>query len=144
MKRFTGIFICIVVVFLTACKSTAKKQPVVEVVGKKVSVDGGLYTDVSAAELNTMLANKDFTFINVHIPFDGNIAKTDISIPYDQIDQDLNKLPSDKNAKIVLYCRSGHMSAIAAKTLVSLGYTNIWELSGGMVAWEQAGLKVDR
>jgi rhodanese-related sulfurtransferase len=36
------------------------------------------------------------------------------------------------------------MSAIAAGTLVSLEYTNIWELSGGMVAWEQAGLKIDR
>ena len=112
--------------------------------GQKVSVDGGSYTDVSVSELQTMLANKDFTFVNVHIPFEGNIAKTDISIPYDQIDQNLDKLPSDKNAKIVLYCRSGRMSAIAAETLVGLGYTNIWNLSGGMVAWEQAGLKIDR
>lgn len=91
-----------------------------------------------------MVANKDFTFVNVHIPFEGDIAKTDVSIPYDQIDQNLDKLPSDKNAKIALYCRSGRMSAIAAKTLVGLGYTNLWNLSGGMVAWEQAGLKIDR
>jgi rhodanese-related sulfurtransferase len=113
-------------------------------VGQKVSVDGGSYTEVSVSELQTMLASKDFTFVNVHIPFEGNIAKTDQSIPYDQIGQKLNQLPSDKNAKIVLYCRSGRMSAIAAGTLVSLEYTNIWELSGGMVAWEQAGLKIDR
>ena len=107
-------------------------------------MDSGSYTDVSVAELQTMLANKDFTFVNVHIPFEGNTAQTDLSIPYDQIDQNLDKLPSDKNAKIVLYCRSGHMSAIAAQTLISLGYTNIWNLSGGMVAWEQTGLKIDR
>jgi rhodanese-related sulfurtransferase len=144
MKRFTGILLFLIAVFLTACKSTATKQPAGEVVGQKVSAVGGSYTDVSVTELQTMLANKDFTFINVHIPFEGNIAKTDKSIPYDQIGQNLAKLPSDKNAKIVLYCRSGRMSAIAAETLVGLGYTNIWNLSGGMAAWEQAGLKVDR
>jgi rhodanese-related sulfurtransferase len=36
------------------------------------------------------------------------------------------------------------MSAIAAETMVGLGYSDIWNLSGGMAAWEQAGLKVDR
>jgi rhodanese-related sulfurtransferase len=115
-----------------------------EVVGKQITVDGGgFYTDVSVAELQTMLANKDFTFINVHIPFEGNIANTDLSIPYDQVAQNLDKLP-DKDAKIVLYCRSDRMSNIAAKELVSLGYTNVWNLDGGMVAWEAAGLPIER
>lgn len=127
-----------------ACGSANLPQVTVEVVGKKVSVEGGFYTDVSVPELQAMLADKNFTMVNVHIPFEGNIARTDLSIPYDQIGQNLDKLPDDKNAKIVLYCRSGRMSAIAAKTLVSLGYTNIWNLSGGMVAWEQAGLPIDR
>ncbi len=144
MKRFSSILLFVLAIVLTACKSTATTQPTVEVVGQKVSVDGGSYTDVSVAELQTMLVNKDFTFINVHTPFEGKIANTDLSIAYDQIDQNLDKLPSDKNAKIVLYCRSGHMSAIAAKTFIGLGYTNLWNLSGGMAAWEQAGLKIDR
>lgn len=126
---------------LSACSAAATPIPSVEVVGTQVSAPGGTYTDVSVAELQTMLANKDFTFVNVHIPFEGNIVGTDLSIPYDQIAQNLDKLP-DKTAKIVLYCRSGHMSRIAAETLVGLGYTNIWELSGGMVAWENAGLQV--
>jgi len=144
MKRYSIDLLLIIAILLAACKSVATPPPTIEVVGQKVAVDGGYYTDVNDAELQTMLSNKDFTFINVHIPFEGNIAKTDLSIAYDQIDQNLDKLPSDKNAKIVLYCRSGRMSAIAAKTLVGLGYTNIWNLSGGMVAWEQAGLKIDR
>ena len=143
MRRFI-IWLILAAVLVAACTSSIPTQPAVEVEGKKVSVDGGSYTDVSVTELQTMLVDKDFTFVNVHIPFEGNIAQTDLSIAYDQIDHNLDKLPPDKNAKIVLYCRSGRMSAIAAKTLVGLGYTNIWNLSGGMVAWEQAGLKIDR
>ena len=91
-----------------------------------------------------MLKNKDFVFVNVHIPFAGNITKTDLSIPYDQIEQKLSRLPSDKSAKVVLYCRSGRMSQIAAEKLVSLGYTNIWNLDGGMVAWEQVGFQIEK
>lgn len=110
--------------------------------GETVTVTGGSYKNVSPDELNTMLKNKDFVFINVHIPFAGNIANTDLSIPYDQIQQNRSQLPANQNAKIVLYCRSGHMSQIAAEELIALGYTNIWNLKGGMVDWEQAGYKI--
>ena len=126
---------------LSACSSQATPE---SVAGTTVTVDGGSYLNVAPSELNSMLADKDFVFINVHIPFAGNIASTDLSIPYDQIDQNLTQLPADKNAKIVLYCRSGRMSAIAAETLVKLGYTDIWNLDGGMVAWEQAGYEIQK
>jgi rhodanese-related sulfurtransferase len=99
---------------------------------------------VTPKELNSMLKNKDFVLINVHIPFAGNIAGTDLSIPYDQIEQQLSQLPADKNAKLVLYCRSGHMSKIAAEKLISLGYTNVWNLNGGMMDWEKAGFDVEK
>lgn len=104
---------------------------------------GGAYTDISAAELQSMLANKDFVFVNVHIPFEGDIAGTDLSIPYDEIEQNLALLPAEKDAKVVLYCRSDRMSRIAAETLVGLGYTNVWNLDGGMLAWQEAGLPLD-
>jgi alpha/beta superfamily hydrolase len=80
----------LVFLLLAACTSTAAPQAAVEVVGKPVPVSGGSYNDASVAELQTMLANKDFTFVNVHIPFEGNIAGTDVSIPYDQIAQNLD------------------------------------------------------
>ena len=126
---------------LSACQSISPSNPIS---GSVVSVDGGSYLNITPSELNSMLAEKDFVFINVHIPFAGNIAKTDLSIPYDQIEQNLSQLPADKNAKIVLYCRSGRMSAIAAETLVKLGYTNLSNLDGGMVDWEKAGYEIEK
>lgn len=132
---FTAIF------FLAACQI----QPT-EISGEKVPAGDGAYTNVSPQDLDTMLKGRDFVFVNVHIPFAGNIAHTDLSIPYDQISEPayLAQLPADKNAKIVLYCRSGRMSSIAAEKLVSFGYANIWNLEGGMVDWEQAGYKLEK
>jgi len=137
MKKL--IFILLAAVVLAGCQS----KPVT---GETVTAAGGAYQNATPDELNTMLKNKDFVFINVHIPFAGNIADTDLSIPYDQITapEQFSQLPADKNAKIVLYCRSGRMSAIAAEELVSLGYTNIWNLTGGMVDWEQAGFEIEK
>lgn len=139
MKRL--ILILLSTILLAACQSKST-----DVVGKTVTVDGGYYTRVTPDELNTMLKNKDFVFINAHIPFEGDIADTDLSIPYDQITDpgNLVQLPANKNAKIVLYCRSGRMSQMAAEALVKLGYTNIWDLAGGMVDWEQAGYVLEK
>ena len=97
------------------------------------------YTDITSTQLKTMLQNKDFYFINVHTPYQGEIEKTDAFIPYDQIDKNPNKLPEDKNAKIVLYCKSGRMSAIAAKRLIELGYTSVYNHILGMHDWQSKG-----
>ena len=105
----------------------------------KVQVEGGSYTNVNAAGLNAMLKNKDFLLINVHIPYEGEIEQTDLFIPYNEIEQNLEKLPANKDAKIFLYCRTDRMSIIAARALVKLGYTDIWHLDRGMIGWEKAG-----
>lgn len=127
------------IILLAACQS----KPTVT--GEVVSVGDGSYKNVSASELNLMFKNKDFVLVNVHIPFAGDIPNTDLSIPYDQITESsyLAQLPEDKDAKIVLYCRSGRMSQIASEELVALGYTNIWNFKNGMVEWEQAGYSLE-
>ncbi|GER79226.1 MAG: rhodanese-like domain-containing protein [Anaerolineales bacterium] len=140
MKKIVLLAVFLLVV-LTACQGESA-----QVTGETVTVAGGSYQNVMADDLNAMLKNKDFVFVNVHIPFAGNIAGTDLSIPYDQIADpaNLSQLPADKNAKIVLYCRSGRMSTIAVDELVSLGYTNVWNLTGGMVDWENAGYEIEQ
>ena len=93
-------------------------------------------------ELNNMLKSKDFSFINVHIPYEGEIPGTDAHIPYNEIEKYADQLPQDKDAKIVLYCRSGPMSAAASKALVEMGYTNVIDVEGGMKAWKAAGYEL--
>lgn len=63
---------------------------------------------------------------------------TDLAIPFDQIAARKSELPA-LTTPLAVYCRSGRMSAIAVQTLSGLGYTDVVELEGGMIAWEAAG-----
>lgn len=94
---------------------------------------------VSAKELKKILPNKNFTFINVHTPYEGEIEKTDSFVPYDQMVAQSAVLPKDKNAPIILYCKTGRMSGDALVTMQKMGYTNVRHLTGGMEAWTKSG-----
>lgn len=96
------------------------------------------WTRVGSRELAQMLGKKDFTLVNVHVPYAGEIRSTDAFIPYDRIAERLGELPA-KASKVVLYCQSGRMSTIAAQQLSEGGYTNLYELDGGFDAWKAAG-----
>jgi rhodanese-related sulfurtransferase len=124
---------------LSACASTTDQNGTA-IGGQVVPVDGGgSYVDITVQDLDRMLDTKDFFFVNVHIPYEGEIPNTDAFIAFDEIQMHLAEFPGEVDAKIVLYCRSGSMSAIAARDLVNAGYTNVFNLDGGFRAWAQAG-----
>lgn len=107
--------------------------------GTIVQASGGQWVNITPEKLASMLKQKDFALLNVKVPYSGEIAGTDLYIPYTDVKARAQDLPADKTAKIVVYCRSGHESAIAAQSLVDLGYTNIDNLDGGMTAWTASG-----
>jgi len=115
-----------------------------EQIGFQADMNGAPYRVVSVAELQTMLENKDFTMVNVHTPWEGNIPQTDLRLAYDQIEQSLDQLPAEKDVKIVVYCLTSGMAKKAVASLLSQGYTNIWMLDGGTTAWEESGLSINK
>jgi rhodanese-related sulfurtransferase len=133
-KWLLTTLLAILAVLAVACSQSPQPEPA-------KNADG--YTDITAEQLAEGLTNKDFVLVNTHVPYDGDIPQTDLSIPFDEIADHLGELPG-KDAKIVLYCRSGNMSTTAAETLVALGYTNVFEVDGGMKAWEAAGYELVR
>ena len=141
-KQFLPV-VLVAAALLAACGSQSAAPTAAAVSGEEVNVDsGGTYTNITPAQLVEMLKSKEFFFVNTHIPYEGEIEETDAFIAYDETAQLLSSYPADKSAEVVLYCRSGRMSAIAAQKLVKAGYTNVWNLDGGMVAWEQAGYEL--
>lgn len=94
------------------------------------------YSTLTPEQFDVILKNKDFILIDVHIPEEEHIINTDLFIPYNDIERYEDQLPKNKNAKIVLYCRSGTMSRAAAYILAEHGYTNVYDLIWGKESYD--------
>ena len=66
--------------------------------------------------------------------FDEGHIPGAILIPYTEIENKAEEMLSDKDAQILVYCRSGRRSKIASESLTKLGYTNVKEF-GGIIDW---------
>jgi len=82
--------------------------------------------------------------VNVHTPYEGEIAQTDAQIAFDEITVRMGELPQDRSTPIAVYCRSGRMSGEVMPLLVEAGYTELFQLEGGMTAWDEAGLTIEQ
>jgi len=102
------------------------------------SVDASSHQVLTPDQLHDMLASQDVYLVNVHVPYEGEIPGTDAFIAYTEIASKLNDLPFG-DQPVVIYCRSGNMSGVAADAMVAAGAPPFYELSGGYYAWQNAG-----
>ncbi len=94
------------------------------------------YMKISAEDAKEIMDTKDFVLIDVREEDEyaqGHIEGA-ILIPYGEIEERAESELTDKEQTILIYCRSGRRSAIAAQSLVELGYTNVRDF-GGIMDW---------
>lgn len=93
-------------------------------------------SNISTAELKTLLNDKNKQFVDVRTPgeYKGNHIKGFKNIPLHQIAQKAEKELS-KEREVVVICQSGMRSQNASKVLKNLGFTNVTNVRGGMNAW---------
>ena len=93
---------------------------------------------VSSEELQAKLAKKDnFVLLDVRTPeefAEGHIGGA-VLLPYDQVEQKATDILPVKDKSIIVYCRSGRRSAIAAESLRGLGYKDVKDF-GGISRWQ--------
>ena len=95
------------------------------------------YTQITAAEAKALMdSEEDFIILDVRTDAEyaeGHIADA-VLIPHEEITAKAEEVLLDKDQLILVYCRSGRCSKIAAEALVALGYTNVKEF-GGIIDW---------
>jgi rhodanese-related sulfurtransferase len=87
--------------------------------------------------MKAMNAKETFTLLDVRTPEEYARAKIEgsINVPVDTVEDTIEKIIPDKTQKIFVYCLSGSRSVYAVAVMMKLGYTNIFDLSHGLMAW---------
>lgn len=104
------------------------------------------YGSVSPIQATTMMSHEDAVILDVREPnefLDGHIINA-IHIPVNKINSKLTQLEKHKNKPIIISCRSGNRSAQACNLLSKSGFELIYNLEGGLMAWQDAGLPVKK
>lgn len=127
MKRIF-VYLLLVLLCLSACTQT---KPETEPTGEAV------YVNITAQEAKALMGSESGYIIldtRTQEEYDQGHIPSAILIPHDQIQKQAPQVLTDKNQLILVYCRSGRRSKLAAEELVKLGYTNIREF-GGILDW---------
>ena len=103
----------------------------------KENDQGAVYVNITAEEAKQIMdAEEGYIILDVRTQEEygqGHIPGA-ILIPNTEIEAKAEELLTDKDQLILVYCRSGRRSKLAAEALVELGYTNIKEF-GGIIDW---------
>lgn len=94
---------------------------------------------INATDAADLLRAQSAVVVDVrqHAELTTGLIQDAIHIPLTQLPKRLHQLPHGKT--IITVCRSGHRSALAARTLTHAGH-DVLNLRGGMSAWTRAGL----
>jgi rhodanese-related sulfurtransferase len=135
-KIFILILLCI---FLTSCGEDnsiaiigGADGPTAITVGERT-----MYVNISPDEAKKIMdSGEDYVLLDTRDKdeYDAGHIPGAILIPYTEIENKAKDMLPDKNATILVYCRSGRRSKIASESLVKLGYTNVKEF-GGINDW---------
>lgn len=123
MKKLILIFLALM--FLTACGQD------------KENSKGAVYMNITAQEAKEIMDNQeDYVILDTRTQeeYDEGHIPGAVLIPYDEVTEKAEDMLTDKDQLILVYCRSGRRSKLAAEDLVKLGYTNIKEF-GGIIDW---------
>ena len=123
MKKL--IFLLLAVMMLTACGQDKENN------------QGAVYVNITAEEAKQIMDTEEgYIILDVREQdeYDAGHIPEAILIPYTQIAEKAEEVLTDKDQLILVYCRSGRRSKIAAEVLAELGYTNIKEF-GGIIDW---------
>lgn len=97
---------------------------------------------LQSQDFDQLVESKEVFLLDVHTPEQKHIPTTDAFIPYDKIGENLDKLPEDKNQPILVYCRSGSMSKLVGEELIKMGYSQVYDLVGGIEAYRETHVGV--
>lgn len=101
---------------------------------------------VDTLEAVQKINHDDALVIDVREPGEvaqGKIARAKV-IPLGELKNRAGELEKHKTKPIIMVCRSGSRSAGACGILSKLGFTEVYNLSGGMIAWQQSNLPVEK
>ena len=90
----------------------------------------------SGADVTVLDVREPDEWDEAHIPQAKHLPRG--LLEYQAADQ----LP-DRDARIVIHCASGGRSALAAKSLKEMGYTNVANMEGGINAWREKGYETE-
>lgn len=136
--KYLGIFVWIMMLLVAACNS----QPAATAV---VNIDlSNLPVNIDVATASALQKQPDVILIDVreHDEYDAGHIPGVTLIPVAEVPNRLNELPQDKT--IVVTCRSGNRSNKITEFLREQGYSKVHNMEGGILAWEQAGLPVEK
>ena len=123
--------------------STSKKQPcncLLDGAGNEgVNEEMGTFKNINVDEAKAAL-DSDSSIILLDVrtvaEYNERHIPNSVLIPLDELkNRAISELPN-KDAKIIVYCRSGARSASASNILVNLGYTNVYNMLGGITSWK--------